>query len=270
MQVVPKASNLHRSSPALPGTCFLDRLSTTMNTSKWLISYHESPRSHKDTGRQRLPLGPPEGQPSSIRGRGEGASLWGYRGWERKRRNQQGHACVNQAAVQAPYRALSARLNVGQRQSIRFENEVQRRLSASSQPVQCAEQHHLRPDVPRRLSRQPTMPVLSGQCLRTLQIQLNAGRQGGFRLLQGRAIGGDIEIGANRVPLIATTVGHNIAGSPSRPSSSLWFQNTQALYHRWRPRARTAAPCRGQKYDLRRQAACVGRIRLLHPSRDEG
>ena len=234
MQVVPKASNLHWSSPALPGTCFLERLNTTMNTSKWRIYYYESPRSHTHTRRQRLPLGPSEGQPSAIRGRGEGANSRGYGVGERKRRNQQGHACVNQAAVQAPERALSARLNVSQRQPIRFENEVQRHSSASTQPVQNAQQSHSRPDMPRRLARQPTAPVLSRQCLRTLQIQLNTGCQGGLRLFQGRAISSDIEISANRVPLIAALSGitsevHLLVPAPACGSKTCKHSTTGGL-----------------------------------------
>ena len=207
MQVVPNVSDLNRLSPALPGTWFRGHLRRAMSAFKGRVPDHESPRSHTHTRKQRLPLGPPEGQPSAIRGRGEGANSRSNSGRERKRRNQQGNACVNQAAVPAPGKTLSAQLNVGQRQPIRFENEVQRCLTASSQPVQSAPQGHLRPDVPRRLSRQPTIPFLSGQCLRTLQIQLDAGHQGGLRLLQGRAIGGDIEIGANRVPLITALSG---------------------------------------------------------------
>ena len=203
MQVVPKNSDLGKSSPALPGTRFRCPLRTGMSTSKGCAPYHESPRSHTHTQAQRLPLGPPEGQPSAIQGHGGGASLWSYSGGERRRRNQQDHACIDQAAVQTPERTLSAQLNVGQRQPVRFENEAHRRRSASTQPAQNAQQGQLRPNVPWRLSRQPTVPVLSRQCLRTLQIQFDTSRQGGFRLLQGRAISGDIKIGANRVPLIA-------------------------------------------------------------------
>ncbi len=152
-------------------------------------------------------LSPSEGQPSALRGRGRWAKLWSYGGGERRRRNEQGHTCVNQAAVQSPERALSAQLNVSQRQLIRFKKEAQGRFSARSQPVQSAQQSHLRSDVPRHLPGQPTTLVLIRQCLRALQIQLDTGHQRSFRLLQGRTIGGDIKIGANRVPPITALSG---------------------------------------------------------------
>ena len=234
MQVVLKPSDLDRSSLALPGTWFRGHRRKAMSRFQGAVPDHESPRSHAHTRKQRLPLGPPKGKPSAIRGIGEWANSRSYGGREEKRRNQQGHARVNQAAVPASKRTLSARLNVSQLPPIRFENEVHKRFFASSQPVQSVQQDHLRPHLPRCLSRQPTMPVHSRQCLRTLQIELDASHQGGFCLLQGRAISGDIEIGADCVPLIATPSGitsefHLLAPVPAYSSNTRKHSTTGGL-----------------------------------------
>ena len=239
MQVVPKTLDLGRSSPALPGTWFSGDIRTGMSAYKGRVPCHESPRSHTFAREQRLPLGSSEGQPSAIRRHGEGANSWGHSGREGKRRGQKGHTCIDQAAIKPPQKSLSAPLNVGQRPPFRVEKEVHRRPSASMQPVKKTQRGHLRPDVPRGLSCQPTKPILSRQRVRALQIQFNTGRQGGFRLIEGRTISGDIKIGANRVPPITTLSGitsqvHLRFPTPIR-NSKTGGQSTISLPHLLEP-----------------------------------
>lgn len=240
MQVVPKNPNLDMSSPVLPGTWIKDypraAKSKHMSTNEEGVPHHESPRSHTHTRGQWLPPRPLKGQPPTIQGHGWGASAWSYCSREGRRRSQQGHACIDQATVQPAERALSAQLNVGQRQPIRLKNEVPRHRSTSTQSMQNAHQGHLRSDVPRRLSGQPAVPVLSRQFFGTLQIELETGRQGSFRFLQRSTIGSDIKVCANRVPPITVKPGITLqihvrlpspisgsnAGRQSTTSASSW------------------------------------------------
>ena len=207
MQVVPTISNSGRSSPAMPGTRFGDHLRAAMSTGNGGILRHESPRSHPHTRGQRLPLRPTEGKPSAIRGHCQRTNSPRDDGGKGERRTHQVDARIDQASVRFAERALPPRLNMGQRQTIRFENEAQRRRASATLPIQEAQQDPFGPDMQGCLPCQPAALLLGRQCLGTLQIQLDTGCQGCSRLPQGCAIGGDVEVGTDRLPPIAALSG---------------------------------------------------------------
>ena len=178
-----------------------------MSTGEGVTTRHESPRSRTHTRGQRFSVRPADGEPPAVRRPRRRTNSAGDGSRKGERRPRQGDGGVDQAPVGIAENTLPAPLDMDQPRRMRLENEGKRRRTGAARSGQSAQQGQLRPHVPRGSARQQAALLVDSQRVHALKIQLDARRQRRSRLLQGDAVGGDVEIRTDRVPLIAVPLG---------------------------------------------------------------
>ena len=162
---------------------------------------HESPRGHSGVGGQRLPLRPADWQPSPFHGDCWRTNPSRYGFGKEERRHYAADARVHQATIRLGPARVSTSSGVNGNWRGGLKNEPLEPTIAAAKAVQACQYGHLGPHMPRCSTRQEA-PLLAGwQLLNSFQVHFDAGRQRLPCILEGIAVGGDIEVRADRVPL---------------------------------------------------------------------
>ena len=168
---------------------------------------HESPRGHTHSGGQWLSLRSADRQPSSFHRycRRANSACHGFR--ERGRRHHKADAGVHQAPVRSAWTFVSSALGMYRGRRTRLKNEPSRRAIVAIKAVQPGQYGHLGAYMPRCSACQKAPLLVGWQLFNPIQVQFDARRQRRLRVLEGRAVGGDVEIGADRMPLLTALAG---------------------------------------------------------------
>ncbi len=163
---------------------------------------NEGPRCHSGPGGARLRTGPPAGEPSPLRGSGRRT----YPDGHRARCSRRGHAKGDARRRQAPVRATSRSVSLGMYRSLGLKRELP--CLACTLP----EAGHPRHDgqfgayVPRGPSGKEVPPLLDGQVANPFQVQLDTVDERSLHFINGRAECCDIEVDADRFPIVAVAM----------------------------------------------------------------
>ena len=116
---------------------------------------------------------------------------------------------VGSALERAVGRALRQRdaLGMYRGRRARLKNEPSRRAIVAIKAVQPRQHDHLGAYMPRCSACQKAPLPVGWQLLNPIQVQFDARRQRRLRVLEGRAVGGDVEVGADRMPLPTALAG---------------------------------------------------------------
>lgn len=164
---------------------------------------HESTRSRSHIGGQRLSLRPADGQPSPF-----------YRHCPRKdstrhgfgkgeRRRHEADTRVHQATVRSKEARVSISLGTHRHWGGGLEDEPTKSTIVATKAFPARQDGHLDTHMPRRSAAQKTPLFLSWQVLNAFQVEFDAGRQRLLRIVKGCAVGCDVEVGTDRMPLPA-------------------------------------------------------------------
>ena len=164
----------------------------------------ESPRGHTHIGGQRLSLRPADRQPSPFHRHCWRTNSARHDCWKGERRHHEADARVHQATIRSKWTRVSASLGIDRYRRGRLENEPTKSAIVATKAFPRRQDGHLGAHMPRR-SAGKKAPLLAGwQLLNAFQVQVDTLGQRRLRILEGRAVGRDIEVGTDRVPLPTT------------------------------------------------------------------
>ena len=162
---------------------------------------HESPRGHSHIGGQRLSLRPADRQPSPFHRHCSRTNSARHDCWKGERRHHEADARVHQATIRSKSARVSTSLGVDEHCRRRLENEPTKSAIVATKAFPPRQDGHLGAHMPRR-SAGKKAPLLAGwQLLNAFQVQVDTLGQRRLRILEGRAVGRDIEVGTDRMPL---------------------------------------------------------------------
>ena len=183
----------------------------------------ESRVCYSDPGETRFPADPPTRKsPTVQRGRQRPNSVC-YGSRKEERRPSSRDARLYSTAVWLAKAPVS--LTLGARMDMRLEKKILQRDVLRVRTVKPRQKRQLGADVPRGSAAQKT-PLLVGRQLRhSFQVKLDAGLERRFRFPEGIAIGGDVEVCADRMPALPMLLG--IASQREvHADSPLWRSKT--------------------------------------------
>ena len=165
---------------------------------------HESPRGHTHLGGQRLSLRPADRQPSPFHRHCSRTNSARHDCWKGERRHHEADARVHQATIRSKWTRVSASLGIDRYWRGRLENEPTKSTIVATKALPPRQDGHLGAHMPRR-SAGKKAPLLAGwQLLNAFQVKVDTLGQRRLRILEGRAVGRYIEVGTDRMPLLAT------------------------------------------------------------------
>ena len=165
---------------------------------------HESRRGHTHIGGQRLSLRPADRQSSSFQRHCPWANSECHDCRKGERRHHAADARVHQATIGSKWARISTSLGTNGHWCRGFKNEPAKSIIVATKSFPPRQYGHLGAHVPRRSAGQKAPLLIRWHILNTFQVQFNAGSQRRLRILEGCAVGGDIEVGTDRMPLLTT------------------------------------------------------------------
>ena len=165
---------------------------------------HESTRSRSHIGGQRLSLRPADGQPSPFHRHCPRTNSTRHSFGKGERRHHEADTRVHQATVRSKEAPVSIPLGTNGYCGGGLEDEYTKSTVVATKAFPPRQYGHLGAHMPRRFAGQEMPLLLRWHLLNAVQVQFNAGSQRGLRILERCAVGGDIEIRADRMPLPTT------------------------------------------------------------------
>ena len=165
---------------------------------------HESPRGHTHIGGQRLSLRPADRQPSSFQRHCPWTNSERHDCRKGERRHHEADARVHQATIRSKWARISTSLGTNGHWCRGFKNEPTKSTIVATKSFPPRQYDHLGAHMPRRSASQKAPLLVGWHLLNAFQVQFDTRSQRRFRILEGRAVGGDIQVGTDRMPLLAT------------------------------------------------------------------
>ena len=231
---------------------------------------NEGPRCHTGSGEARLRTGPPPGRQPPLRGSGRRTYPDGHRARCTRRGHAKGDARCHQAPVGATSRGSSLRMyrSLG----------VKRKLPCLScaLPEAGHPRHDGQPDsyVPGGPSGKELPPLLDGQAADPFQVHLDTVDKRRLHFIEGGPERCDIEVNADRLPTV--TVAMDMAAKSKGGSRKSAVPEGTVRHHvhsisltrvKCQAQARVENGCCDAVWG---EVARLGRLRVLHPTGDEG
>ena len=184
---------------------------------------NESRVCNSDPGETRFPAEPPTWKSPTIQRGHQRPNPASHSSRKEERRAYSRDARLHSTAVwtaKAPFSLiLDACRNMG------LEKEPLRRDVVEVRAMEPRQKCQLDADMPRGSASQKTSLLDGGQLRHSLQVKFDAGVERRFGFPEGIAIGGDVEVGADRMPALSMFLG--IASQPEvHADSPLWRSKT--------------------------------------------
>ena len=157
---------------------------------------HEGPHGDSPPGGTRLPLRAAARQPSSFRRGSRRPDALRHRRREGRRRGFETYPARDSSSVRLAVR----RVPLGGCRNLRLEYEPARPAFLSVREAKGRQQRHLEAYVPWRTPSQKLSLLGRRQLGDSFEIQFYADQQRRPSVLKRRPVGGDVEIGTDRVP----------------------------------------------------------------------
>ena len=165
---------------------------------------HESPRSHSHIGGQRLSLRPADWQPSTIHRHGPWTDSARHDCRKGERRHHEADARVDQATIRSGWARVSISLGADGYWRRGLQDKPTKSTVVVTKALPRHQCGHPGAHMPRRSAAQEASLLVRWHLPNAFQIKFNAGSQRRLRILERCAVGGDIEIRTDRMPLLAT------------------------------------------------------------------
>ncbi len=165
---------------------------------------HENPGGHTHIGGQRLSIRPADRQPSPIYRHCSRTNAACHDCRKGERRHHEADARFHQATIGPKWTRISTSLGMNGHWCRGFKNEPTKSTIVATKAFPPRQDGHLGAHMPRRSAGQKTPLIVGWHLPNAFQVQFDTGGQRRFRILEGRAVGGDIQVGTDRMPLVAT------------------------------------------------------------------
>ena len=165
---------------------------------------HESPRSHSHIGGQRLSIRPADWQPSTFHRHGPWTNSARHDCRKGERRHHEADARVDQATIRSGWARISTSLGTDGCWRRRLQDKPTKSTVVATKALPRHQYGHPGAHMPRRSAGQEASLLVRWHLPNALQVEFNARSQRRLRLLERCAVGGDIEIRTDRMPLATT------------------------------------------------------------------